>query len=61
LQPEWFTGIDSVGVTAGASAPEMLVQGVLAGLKRFGETEISILDGVAEDVKFRFPAQLADA
>ena len=61
LQSHWFVGIASVGVTAGASAPEMLVQGVLEGLKRFGETEISTLDGVAEDVKFRFPAQLADA
>jgi 4-hydroxy-3-methylbut-2-enyl diphosphate reductase len=61
LLPEWFEGIDSVGVTAGASAPETLVQGVLEGLRRFGEIEVSTLDGVAEDVRFRFPAQLADA
>lgn len=61
LLPEWFAGIGSVGVTAGASAPETLVQGVLEGLKRFGDIEISTLDGVAEDVRFRFPAQLADA
>ncbi len=51
----------SVGVTAGASAPEMLVQGVIAGLRQFGEVEVSTLAGVAEDVRFRFPAQLADA
>jgi 4-hydroxy-3-methylbut-2-en-1-yl diphosphate reductase len=37
------------------------VQGVLDGLRRFGTIEISNQDGVAEDVKFRFPAQLADA
>jgi 4-hydroxy-3-methylbut-2-enyl diphosphate reductase len=49
-----------VGVTAGASAPEMLVQGVLDGLRRFGEIEVSTLAGVAEDVRFRFPKQLAD-
>jgi len=61
LQPEWFDGIGSVGVTAGASAPEMLVQGVLDGLRRFGEIEVSTLAGVAEDVRFRFPAELADA
>ncbi len=60
LQPEWFEGISSVGVTAGASAPETLVQGVLDGLQRFGATTISIQNGVAEDVRFRFPAQVAD-
>ena len=57
LQPEWFDGVASVGVTAGASAPEMLVQGVLDGLRQFGEIDISTLAGVAEDVRFRFPAQ----
>ena len=60
-EPEWFTGIASVGVTAGASAPEMLVQGVLEGLRQFGEIDISTQDGVAEDVRFRFPSQLVDA
>ena len=38
-----------------------LVQGVLDGLRRFGEIEVSALNGVAEDVRFRFPAELADA
>lgn len=61
LQAEWFTNVSSVGLTAGASAPEMLVQGVLDGLRRFGEIEVSALNGVAEDVRFRFPAELADA
>jgi 4-hydroxy-3-methylbut-2-enyl diphosphate reductase len=61
LQPGWFAGIRSVGVTAGASAPEMLVQGVLDGLRQIDEIEVSTLAGVAEDVRFRFPAELADA
>jgi 4-hydroxy-3-methylbut-2-enyl diphosphate reductase len=61
LQPEWFAGARTVGLTAGASAPETLVQGVLDGLRRFGEIEITTQDGVAEDVRFRFPAELADA
>jgi 4-hydroxy-3-methylbut-2-en-1-yl diphosphate reductase len=61
LRPEWFVGVRSVGVTAGASAPEMLVQGVLDGLRRFDEVEVSTMSGVAEDVRFRFPAELADA
>jgi len=61
LQREWFEGVGIVGVTAGASAPELLVQGVIDGLRAFGEVEVSLMDGVAEDVKFRFPAELADA
>jgi 4-hydroxy-3-methylbut-2-enyl diphosphate reductase len=60
LRPEWFDGVQSVGVTAGASAPETLVQGVLDGLRRFGEIDVSTLAGVAEDVRFRFPKELAD-
>jgi 4-hydroxy-3-methylbut-2-enyl diphosphate reductase len=61
LREEWFIGVTSVGLTAGASAPETLVQGVIAGLRRFAEVEVTTLDGVAEDVRFRFPAELADA
>jgi 4-hydroxy-3-methylbut-2-enyl diphosphate reductase len=60
LHPEWFVGVRSVGVTAGASAPEMLVQGVLDGLRQFGAIDVSTLAGVAEDVRFRFPKELAD-
>lgn len=61
LRPEWFDGIESVGLTAGASAPETLVQGVIDGLRRFGEIKVSTLTGVEENVRFRFPAELADA
>lgn len=61
LRSEWFEGVDSVGVTAGASAPELLVRGVIDGLRKFGEVEISTMAGVAEDVQFRLPLQLVDA
>ena len=61
LRPEWFQGIGSVGLTAGASAPESLVLGVIDGLRQMAEIEVSTLDGVAEDVRFRFPAEVADA
>ncbi len=61
LRPEWFAGVATVGLTAGASAPESLVQGVIDGLRAFAHVDVSTLDGVAEDVKFRFPAELADA
>ena len=60
LRPEWFTGIGSVGLTAGASAPDALVQDVIAGLQRIGAVEITTMQGVAEDVSFRLPPELAD-
>jgi 4-hydroxy-3-methylbut-2-enyl diphosphate reductase len=59
LQPEWFAGVGVVGLTAGASAPEMLVRGVIEGLRQFGPVEVAALAGVAEDVRFRFPAEVA--
>jgi 4-hydroxy-3-methylbut-2-enyl diphosphate reductase len=61
IQPEWFRGVGTVGLTAGASAPESLVRGVLQGLREIDAIEVSTLDGVAEDVRFRFPAEVADA
>jgi 4-hydroxy-3-methylbut-2-enyl diphosphate reductase len=61
MRPEWFAGVGSVGVTAGASAPESLVRGVLEGLREIDEIDVATLDGVAEDVRFRFPVEVADA
>ena len=61
LRPEWFAGIAAVGLTAGASAPETLVQGVIDGLRAFAPVKVSTLPGVAEDVKFKFPAELSEA
>jgi len=60
LRAEWFHGIATVGLTAGASAPETLVQGVIDGLRKFDAVEVTTLAGVAENVRFRFPAELAD-
>jgi 4-hydroxy-3-methylbut-2-enyl diphosphate reductase len=60
LQASWFEGIRTVGLTAGASAPEVLVQGVIEGLKQFGEVEIELLAGTPEDVKFKLPAEVAN-
>ncbi|MBB5372590.1 4-hydroxy-3-methylbut-2-enyl diphosphate reductase [Acidocella aromatica] len=59
LQPEWFSGVTTVGLTAGASAPEVLVQGVIEGLKRFGNVKVELLAGTPEDVKFKLPAEVA--
>jgi 4-hydroxy-3-methylbut-2-enyl diphosphate reductase len=59
LRTEWFHGVGTVGVTAGASAPETLVQSVLDGLRRIAPVDVSTLDGVAEDVRFKLPAEVA--
>ena len=59
LQQEWFDDVATVGLTAGASAPEIMVQGVLDGIRRFATLNVSTLPGVAEDAKFRFPAELS--
>jgi 4-hydroxy-3-methylbut-2-enyl diphosphate reductase len=61
LRGEWFEDAASVGLTAGASAPEVLVQDVIDGLRRFGEVAVASMPGVAEDLRFRFPPELADA
>jgi 4-hydroxy-3-methylbut-2-en-1-yl diphosphate reductase len=61
LRREWFEDARSVGVTAGASAPEELVQGVVEWLKRLGPAEVSTLTGREETVEFRLPAELASA
>jgi len=59
LQASWFEGVRTVGLTAGASAPEVLVQGVIEGLRQFGRVEIELLAGTPEDVKFKLPAEVA--
>ena len=59
LQPEWVQNARTVGLTAGASAPEVLVEGVIDALARLGPVEVSVLDGRKETIEFRLPAELA--
>ncbi|MGH6725223.1 MAG: 4-hydroxy-3-methylbut-2-enyl diphosphate reductase [Pseudolabrys sp.] len=59
LQSEWVLDAQSVGLTAGASAPEVLVEGVIEALARLGPVEVSVLDGRKETIEFRLPAELA--
>ncbi len=59
INPAWFAGIDTVGVTSGASAPEHLVLEVLEALRRLGATQIEERELVHEDVSFGLPAELA--
>lgn len=58
LQPEWFAGKRKVGISAGASAPEVLVQGVIARLKQLGGSEVVELQGIIENVVFPLPKTL---
>jgi 4-hydroxy-3-methylbut-2-en-1-yl diphosphate reductase len=58
LQAAWFAGKNKVGVTAGASAPEVLVQGVIARLQQFGEGQVTELQGITENVTFPLPKAL---
>lgn len=58
LRSEWFDNVKSVGVTAGASAPEVLVGGV-NWLRRLGPVEVWTLNGPDETIEFRLPPELA--
>jgi 4-hydroxy-3-methylbut-2-enyl diphosphate reductase len=58
LDPAWVRDADTVGITAGASAPEELVDDVLEALRRLGPIEVSVLPGIEEKVEFRLPAEL---
>jgi 4-hydroxy-3-methylbut-2-en-1-yl diphosphate reductase len=61
IRPEWLAGMRRIGVTAGASAPEVLVADVIARLKSLGAASVRSLDGVEERVVFPLPKGLAKA
>jgi len=58
LKPEWFEGKVRVGISAGASAPELLVQGVVARLRELGADSVTDLHGIREHVVFPLPKAL---
>ncbi|MGZ8967444.1 MAG: 4-hydroxy-3-methylbut-2-enyl diphosphate reductase [Gallionella sp.] len=58
LRDEWFVGKQSIGISAGASAPEVLVQGVLARLQKLADAQVVELDGIIENVVFPLPKSL---
>ena len=59
LRPEWIAGSQRVGVTAGASAPEVLVDELIARVKALGAKSVRQLQGITEDVVFTLPRGLA--
>ena len=58
LQKSWFDGVQSIGITAGASAPEVLVRGVIQQLHAWGATGADELAGREENVTFSMPKEL---
>jgi 4-hydroxy-3-methylbut-2-enyl diphosphate reductase len=58
LKPEWLEGKARVGLTAGASAPEVLVEQVVARIKSLGAVSVRKMDGIKETVKFPMPKGL---
>ncbi len=60
LDPAWVHDAKVVGITAGASAPEEMVEDVIAALRRLGPVEVSTMEGLEEHAEFRLPAELAD-
>ena len=61
IEPAWLEGVETVGLTSGASAPESLVRRVLAWFRARGVLEVDELDAIPEDVSFRLPPQIRAA
>jgi 4-hydroxy-3-methylbut-2-enyl diphosphate reductase len=59
IRPEWFEGVQNVGLTAGASAPEVLVEQVSERLAEYGFSDQQDIDLIREDVRFVLPSELA--
>jgi 4-hydroxy-3-methylbut-2-enyl diphosphate reductase len=61
LDPEWLENVRCIGITAGASAPEELVQQLIERLKEYGEVEVDDQPGVEENMQFKLPRELLRA
>ncbi|WP_386691253.1 4-hydroxy-3-methylbut-2-enyl diphosphate reductase [Lonepinella sp. MS14434] len=58
IDPEWLKDVETIGLTAGASAPEVLVQSVISRLKELGVSEVEELQGCEENTVFEVPKEL---
>ena len=61
IDPAWLEGVETIGITAGASAPDELVDSVVNALRGLGPVTVSTLDGVEENIQFSLPAELRRA
>ena len=59
IDPDWLVGVESIGITAGASTPMELVHELIDKLKEHADLEISTMDGVVENVRFSLPDSLS--
>ncbi|MDR3398603.1 MAG: 4-hydroxy-3-methylbut-2-enyl diphosphate reductase [Pandoraea sp.] len=58
VNPEWVRGQARIGITAGASAPERMVEDVIDALRRIDTVEVTLMDGIEETIQFRLPSEL---
>ena len=58
IRTEWIQGVEAIGVTSGASTPEISVQAVVRRLRELGATEVEEVAGVLEDVEFQLPSEV---
>ena len=58
IRADWFDGVQTIGITAGASAPEELVQSIISRLKEFGVNTVEELQGLEENMFFEVPKEL---
>ncbi len=61
LDPRWLEGVQAVGITAGASTPDELVQELITRLGDYGDVHLNEMDGVAESIIFKLPRELKEA
>ena len=60
LDPRWLKGFKTIGISAGASAPEELITELLEYISSFSEIELELVPGVEEDIQFKLPSELID-
>ncbi|MEI7668565.1 MAG: 4-hydroxy-3-methylbut-2-enyl diphosphate reductase [Pseudomonadota bacterium] len=60
IKPEWLVNINAIGVTAGASAPEILVDNVILRIKSLRDSEVEGLEGINENTRFKLPPEVTD-
>ncbi len=58
VNPEWVRTQARIGITAGASAPERMVEDVIDALRRIDTVEVTLMDGIEETIQFRLPSEL---
>ncbi len=61
IDNNWFIGVKRLGITAGASAPEILIKELISQLKSYMDIEVSVMPGTVENIEFKLPLELKNA